>query len=575
MNGESFRISGIPSSPGEGVGFAIILEERHIPQIAMTTSASFEEEYARFETGLGIAQDYYYKTMKRTEERLGMEEAEIFEGYLELLTGGDLEEAVEEILKKERGVSAVAAVLRFCSKTADEFAEMDSEYFRQRAADFRDIGDRLAEAIHYGEILDVLALAKPSIIVARTLSPATTVTLDFVRVSGIATETGGPASHAAILARSLSIPCITGVENLLERIHSGDTCLVNGDKGYIEVGISQEVVDKVTEKNRVLKHEMKQMCEWSQATEAELSNGEKILLKANVGSSDEAGRAFESGAQGSGLVRTEFIFMSFDRFPSVEQQVSHYREICRKLAPHTVTIRLLDYGADKPLPYAKQVTEENPFLGERGIRFLLGKKDVLHTQLRALGELHSEGHKVRAMIPMLISLREIQRVREMLQEINPALPLGIMVETPASVIGIHELAQASDFLSIGTNDLVQYLLAVDRRNPKVAELYEELHPTVIRALVEVVNGAKQAGVPLGVCGGMASHPITALALLSLGIRELSASTSWVPRLKMLIRSISPNNLEELAPRVTGSKTHQECRNILIGKINEIMGEGWL
>lgn len=574
-------ISGIPSSPGEGVGPAVILEERNIPQSAMvvpnagSATGVAEQEYTRFEAGLAIAKEYYHKTMERAAERLGREEAEIFEGYLELLTGGDLEEAVDELLKGQPGMSAVAAVLRFCTETADEFAEMESEYFSQRAADFRDIGDRLAEAIYYGSILGVLTLLEPSIIIAKTLSPATTVALDFSKVSGIATETGGPASHAAILARSLSIPCITGVENLLQQVNSGDICLVDGSKGYIEVGVSEDKVSKVHEKNLVRKNEMKRMCEWSQGVEAELAGGERILLKANVGSGDDAERAVDSGAQGSGLVRTEFIFMSFNHFPSVEQQASLYRDICNKLAPHTVTIRLLDCGADKPLPYAKQTTEENPFLGERGIRFLLAREEVLLTQLKALGEIHSEGHNIRAMIPMVISLQEVQRVRELLKGINPALPLGIMVETPASVLGIQELAEASDFLSVGTNDLVQYLLAVDRRNPKVTELYKELHPSVIRALVEVVNGATRAGVPVGVCGSMASHPVTAVALLSLGIRELSASISWVPRLKQLIRTISSNDLKELAPKITGSLYHEECHNAIAGKIDELMGEDWL
>ncbi|OQX29894.1 MAG: phosphoenolpyruvate--protein phosphotransferase [Spirochaeta sp. LUC14_002_19_P3] len=565
-------VKGIPSSPGEGVGPAVILSERSIPPDMRVSSTDRETELSRFQTGLRVTSEYYRKTYELVKQRIGQDEADIFDGYLEILTGGDIEEGVQDALEGKPCISAVEAVLTFCGETADEFAEMDSEYFQQRAADIRDIGNRLAEAICFGDILDVASLSEPSVIIARELSPAYTVTLDLEHVAGIVTETGGPTSHAAILARSLTIPCVTGAEGALVAVSPGELCLVDGGRGVLERNISDERAKRVRENNRALKRDSELKREWSRNTEARLNSGEALIMKANISSAKDARLAVEAGAQGSGLVRTEFIFMSFNTYPTVDEQYEKYREICAILQPYTVTIRLLDCGADKPLPYSDQRPEENPFLGERGIRFLLSHREILADQLKAVGRLHSEGFKVQAMIPMVVTVAEIRAVRAILQDIYPELPLGIMVETPASVLRIGELARESDFLSIGTNDLVQYLLAIDRGNPRVVNLYQELHPAVITALDRIVTAARDADIPLGVCGDMASRPETILALLALGVRELSSSSADIPRLKELVTTLDIDFLADIRDELLISDFHDQNLRLLTQRIDDLTGE---
>jgi phosphotransferase system enzyme I (PtsI) len=569
-------VSGIPSSPGSGVGPAVIISQRHISEEAKrrTGEATGDGEYRRFRAAVEVTGEYYRKTMALVAERIGEEEAEIFEGYLELLTGDDMDEGVREALDGRGNLSAEGAALSFCLQTAAEFEAMESEYFSQRAADIRDIGNRLAEAIHFGDILDVAALSEPSVIIARELSPAYTVNLDLASVAGIATEAGGPTSHAAILARSLSLPCVTGAGGILEAAKPGEICLVDGDAGTVEVGVSPEKAAQIAELTRARRREDEAKREWSRNTQAVTADGIGVQIKANVSSADDARRAVEAGAHGSGLVRTEFIYMSYDRFPSVDQQADYYRDICVALQPHPVTIRLLDCGADKPLPYADQKAEDNPFLGERGIRFLFSHRDILRDQLMAIGRLRAQGYNVRAMIPMVISVSEIREVRAMLNGFQPDLPLGIMVETPASVLRIEALAAESDFLSIGTNDLVQYLLAVDRGNPAVAGLYQELHPAVISALARISEAAAAAGIPLGVCGNMASRPETVLALLALGVRELSASSSAVPRIKELITSLDGAELERIAAELRSCGSPGDCGRYIDDRLRAIMGGDW-
>lgn len=557
-------IRGIPSSPGRGAGPAMVLTQREIPESASTrsTEATREDEFSHFQQAREIAADYYRNTTKRVSEQVGNDEAEIFEGYLEILTGEDMEEGVGQALDERESISAIGAVLSFCRQTASEFEELDSEYFRQRADDIRDIGNRLAEALHYGNIVDLATLGTPSIIIARELSPAQTVSLDSALVTGIATESGGPTGHAAILARSLSIPCITGASGLLSEVKDGQLCLLDGDTGTLEIDIDRKTAESVQAAHSQAEQRQQERYAWSRETDAVTSDGIRILLKANASSADDARRGAQAGALGSGLVRSEFIFMSFSDFPSIEQQAERYAEICRELAPNEVTIRLLDCGADKPLPYGGQSPEDNPFLGERGIRLLMNRPQVLADQLEAIAKVRAQGFPVKAMIPMVISLAEIREVKQLVRDRAWSLPVGIMVETPAALLRLDAFAAECDFFSIGTNDLVQYILAVDRGNSAVANLYQELHPAVLQAIHSCVQTAMRANIPLGVCGDMASRTISALALLSLGVRELSASSAAIPDLKEMILSLDRKTLDTAAKVLLNSQSHGESLEYL-------------
>jgi phosphoenolpyruvate-protein phosphotransferase len=561
-------MKGTASSPGVGVGRIYILKERDVP-IASCVTVEPESELERFRKGVEIAADYYRKLTVRIRERIGAEDAEIFEGHLELLTGEDLAEGVQEAILEEE-LAAEAAVMQFARATAEEFRQLESDYFRQRAGDIVDIGRRLAEAIYYGSISDPGALPEGCIIVAEELTPSSTARLDTDRVVAIATEKGGRTSHAAIIARSLSIPCVTGVSGLLAGLRPGQLVIVDGDAGTIETEVDEEKAALAEERRRQQTDLERRRMEWSASTRAMTGNGTPLTLAANVGGLKDAEQAVRCGAEGAGLFRSEFVFMRYSDFPGLEQQAAEYRTVCRTLAPGHVIVRLLDCGADKPLPYAPAIQEDNPFLGLRGIRYLSAQDGELRTQVTAIAKVAQEGFPIRLMIPMVISVEEIRTVRAMLEEVapHPALrpPVGIMVETPSSVMIIDRLAAESDFISIGTNDLVQYTLAVDRGNPGVAHLYQELHPAVLQAIDRVVSACHKAGVPVGVCGDMASHPKTALALLALGVDELSASTGAIPELKAVFLGISDSGIEGLRSALLACEDASSADTLLSGFI---------
>lgn len=550
-------MEGIPSSPGIGCGRVFILHEREVPLGRSEPNASAvqsgqtphvrrseESEMERFYRGLEVAEKHYQGLIERVKEKIGEDEAEIFEGHLEILTSDDILDAVKDVVMSGGGV-AERAVFDFTEMTAREFEELDSEYFRQRAGDIRDIGRRLAEAIYYGSITDPGDIPEESVVVAVELTPSATAHLDTDKVVAIVTEKGGRTSHAAILARSLSIPCVTGVEGLLARVYTRNVILVDGDTGKIETEVDERKIGEAKEKIKEQKTVEAKRREWSSATPARLSDGFAYQLHVNIGGVKEAENAMAFGIDGIGLFRSEFLFMRFSDYPTIEQQAEEYRNTCKTVSPHPVIIRLLDCGADKPLPYSDIKEEDNPFLGERGIRFLLAREKRLREQLAAIDRIRSEGHDIRVMIPMVISVEEIKAVKGSLPSSSSDLPIGIMVETPAAVMNIDSLASHSDFFSIGTNDLVQYLLTVDRGNSRVADYYQECHPAVIRAISMVCTAAKKANIEVGVCGDMASHIDTALALLALGINKISASVAAIPEIKAALSTVGKEDLDRL------------------------------
>lgn len=558
---------GIAAAPGTGVGRAAILQQRVVPHICAggdpVVPGTLDNELERFRRGRAVAVEYYRNLVERVRASAGPEEAEIFEGHLEILTGEDLEEAVEEAIDS-RHVAAETAIRTFALETAREFEELDSEYFRQRAGDIRDIGDRLAEAVYFGSIADSGTLAEESVVVAEELTPSATARLDTDRVVAIATEKGGRTSHAAILARALSIPCVTGVEGLVRSVRNGQWLVVDGDAGTVETDVDPErdrehLAQLAERRQREQDHAARRRA-WSREHETCTADGTRVTLAANVSGITEADLAQELGVHGSGLVRSEFFFMRFSDFPTVEQQIAEYREICRILAPNPVVVRLLDCGADKPLPYARQKQEDNPFLGERGIRLLMNRPEQLRVQVEAISRVAQEGHAIKLMVPMVVSPEEVQAVRDLVT--CRELPVGMMVETPASVLALDRFTVPGiiDFVSIGSNDLVQYVMAVDRGNAAVAHLSDEFHPAVLSAIVHVVAVAHDAGIPVGVCGDMASRPDTALALLALGVDSLSAGISAVPEIKAAIGAIDTGELQQLkdtllqAPDAAGARS---------------------
>ncbi len=565
-------MTGIASSPGVGAGSVFVLHEREVPlgrtgpnaasEASGATShprRGAESELERFTIGQRVAATYYRGLVERVKKNVGADEAEIFEGHLEIITGDDIAEAVEAAILEEDTI-AERAVIDFTEQTAKEFEELESEYFQQRAADIRDIGRRLAEAIYYGSVTDPGELPEDSVIVAEELTPSATARLDTERVAAIATEKGGRTSHAAILARSLSIPCVTGISGLIGAVRTGQLVLVDGDRGLVETDVSRERLDEAKEAIAKNREQATSRRSWSKQAVSRFADGAPYEIHANVSGATEAELADGFGAGGVGLFRTEFLFMRYADFPDVDQQAAEYRAVCQTMSPTPVIVRLLDCGADKPLPYANHEPEDNPFLGERGIRFLLARENRLRAQIEAIARVAADGFAIKAMVPMVVSPQEIEAVRALVPPEASGLPVGTMVETPASVLAIDRLAAVSDFVSIGTNDLVQYVLAVDRGNANVASYYQEFHPAVLTSIKRVVEGCHAAGIHVGVCGDMASHPASALSLIALGVDELSASVASIPELKACFATIRKDALEDLAVRLLAAGSADEARS---------------
>ena len=567
-------MKGIPSSPGIGIGAVYLLTEREVPLgrtgptspgepgenvgAKVNKMRTVESEMERFTRGRDVAAKYYQGLVERVARLIGEDEAEIFEGHLEIITGEDMAEAVEDAIINKK-MTAEQAAVDFAEETATEFAELESDYFRQRAGDMRDIGRRMAEAIYFGSISDPGQLPDKSVIVADELTPSATARLDIKRVVAIITEKGGRTSHAAILARSLSIPCVTGVSGLLATIRTGQQVLVDGTDGTVETDPTPEKLEHARRQAAVTSEQADRRRSWSKEAASTFADGSDYSLYSNVSGATEAEQAAAFGANGIGLFRTEFLFMRFSDFPTLDQQANEYRAVCKAMAPDPVIVRLLDCGADKPLPYAQHFQEDNPFLGERGIRFLLARENQLKVQMEAIARVAAEGFAIKAMIPMVISVSEIEAVRALVPASASELPVGIMVETPASVMSIERLAARADFISIGTNDLVQYLLTVDRGNPRVSAYYQEFHPAVIAAIERVTEGAHSAGIHVGVCGDMASHPDSALALLALGVDEVSASVTAIPELKACFAGVNRGELETLGATLKAAGDADEAR----------------
>ncbi len=562
-------IHGVAASKGVGVGAAYLIHEPEIPTDHMTRRSrhgayadSAAGEMDRFYRGREVAVAYYRAIVEVVKTRADGDEAEIFEGHIEILSDDELRDAVSHAVH-HTDVSAERAVLNFAEKTAKEFEELDSEYLRQRGNDIRDIGNRLVEAMYYGSIADPGQIPEQSVVVAIELTPSATALLDASRVAAIVTERGGRTSHAAILARSLSIPCVTGADNVMRRARPGAWIVVDGGAGTVVFDADEATCERARRQQDSERAQRKKQERWARETPARLADGRPIHLSANVNGAAEARRAVEVGARGSGLFRSEFFFTRCPDFPNRDQQAAEYRAVCTLLAPYPVVVRLLDCGADKPLPYVDRPPEDNPFLGERGIRFLAAHPDRLRDQVAAIVRVASEGYAIRLMIPMVIDRAEIESVRALVDdELAPgaaAPQVGIMVETPASVLRIAALIEAVDFISIGTNDLTQYLLAVDRGNAGVGRLYDEFHPSVITAIDSVASACRASGVHVAVCGDMASHAASALALLALGVDELSATGSAISDLKRLFSRVRSDDLRKLARRLRNAGSAAEAR----------------
>lgn len=528
-------------------------------------------EFERFLEGRKKVVCAFERLVRETTERFGSEKAGIFEGYIEILQDGEIENSVGLLLKE--GLDAESAVHSALSALAAEFSCMEGDYMKERAADMEDLGRRLLNAISGREEARLPFLSEPSVLVADDLSPAETVRLDLSRVLALLVDRGGPTSHVAILSRSLGIPCVVGLKDFSSCVRDGQQCAVDGKAGVVILHPSPDDADRFRARSN-LHAQISARLAASAGEPAVTSDGTSVQVCANLGSAEEAEMARARGADGVGLFRTEFLYMDGDRLPSEEEQLEVYTRALRSLGGRPLTIRTLDIGGDKELPALGLSKEENPFLGYRAVRVALDRPDVLKPQLRAVLRAAALG-PVELMFPLVISVDEVRRLMSRVGECRSELeaegvpvgpcPVGIMVETPAAALMARELATLVDFFSIGTNDLTQYTLAVDRGNAKIAGLYDPFNPAVLRLVSAICEAAREAGIPVCMCGEFASDERALPLLVGFGLDTLSVASSRIPAIKERVRSLDSSACRSLA--------REALHRTSVSDVLALLGEG--
>ncbi|MHB1651533.1 MAG: phosphoenolpyruvate--protein phosphotransferase [Desulfitobacteriaceae bacterium] len=520
-------------------------------------------EIEKFQAALKVAAEQVRKLAEALQAKFP-DEAAIFEAHALILEDEELGNSVQGYLEKD-GISATQAVTLSISHFKQGFLAMEDPYFRARAADLEDIGQRLILNLQGIPPVNLQTLPPGTILVADDLTPSQTAGLDSERVVGFITRQGGKTSHTAILAKTLGIPAVVGCTDL-EQVKDGDQVILDGENG--EVTIRPTSVQWVeAERRREEYLLLKQRYMTQVALPAITPDGHLIILAANLAHPSAATEAVKAGAEEVGLFRTEFLYLGRQEAPSEEEQFVAYRTLVEKMQGRPVIFRTLDAGGDKKVPYLGLPTEENPFLGYRALRICLQEQQLFSTQLRALLRASAFG-PIRIMFPMVATLEELREAKECVsraqlelsqqgQAFDPNIEMGMMIEIPSAAIMAEEFAQEVDFFSIGTNDLVQYTLAADRLNPKLAGLYQNHNPAVLRLIAHVVTSAHNYGRRVGVCGEMAGQLSGALILLGLGIDELSMSVGTLSEVKSLIRETSSLEARKLVDSLLKLKTPTE------------------
>jgi phosphotransferase system enzyme I (PtsI) len=546
-------LKGIPASPGIAIGraYTYVKELKVVDRGA--SGINVEKELKRFKEALEKSRGQLVKIKDKTLRKLGQKEAEIFQAQFLMLEDPAFITEVENRIKS--GKSAELSVQEVVKKFVATFDSMESPYFRERAADIRDVGERVIRNF-IGEYQVSLANIKEEvIIVAKALTPSDTASLNPKKVLGFATDLGGATSHTAIIARELGIPAVVGIGNVTEKVQHGDLVIVDGHKGLVLINPDQETLNQYLGINLRVKKHLEELKSFS-SVPAKTKDGHRVEVAANVGVLNEVEYALSYGADGIGLLRTEFLYLNRNSLPTEEEQFEAYRSVAEKMGKKPVIIRTLDVGGDKPLPYLQIPEETNPFLGWRAIRICLAKPDIFKTQLRAVLRASTYGN-LKIMYPMIASLRELQNANKILNEakmelksdgipFNEKIEVGMMIETPSAAIMAGLLAKEVSFFSVGTNDLTQYVLAVDRTNQNVSGLYDALHPAVLRLIKKTVNAAHAEGRWVGICGELACDLVAIPILVGLGLDEFSMNPSSIPEAKKLIRSISYSEAKEIA-----------------------------
>lgn len=559
------RIQGISGSRGVAVGnvYRYIQEEIVIPDYNVTED-KVEEEIGKFATAMASTLKQLDTIRKKALDEMGPEEAAIFEAHMQIAQDPSLSDGIKSLVESSH-MNVVAATAQTIETFANIFLGMEDAYMRERGADIKDIGDRLMRNMLGMNPRGLSHISGEVILVAHDLAPSDTASLDKTVVKGIVTAAGGPTSHAAIMARTLEIPAVMGVGDI-ESFADGDKAVVLGTDGIVEINPSDADWTEYTNQALAFQEELKRLRE-SANLEATTIDGHHVELFGNIGKAKDAKHALTMGAQGIGLYRTEFLYMENDELPAEEIQFEEYKKVAQDMKGQPVIIRTMDIGGDKELKCLDLPNEMNPFLGYRAIRISLNRPDIFKVQLRALLRASAFGD-IHIMYPMIASVEEVKQANAMLSEckeeleaegevFNKDIKVGIMIEVPAAAVISPILAKYVDFFSIGTNDLCQYTLAVDRMNEAIGSLYQPLHPGVLRLIKHVIGASHEQGKFTGMCGELASDPVATMILLGLGLDEFSMTASSIPLIKNILRSVSKTECEEVANKALTMDTAEE------------------
>ncbi|MGP1956196.1 MAG: phosphoenolpyruvate-protein phosphotransferase PtsI [Arsenophonus sp. NC-PE1-MAG3] len=564
-------ISGISVSPGIAFGKALILKEAQIVvNQKKISNDQINSEINRFIDGREktIAQ---LKMIKKTAEKnFGKEKAEIFEGHIMLLEDKELEEEIFSFIKKDRK-TADAAAQKVIEEQAVVLEELNDEYLKERAADVRDIGKRLLKNILRMSIIDLASITEEVILVAVDLTPSETAQLNLKKVLGFITDKGGRTSHTSIMARSLEIPAIISANNATKNIQSNDYIVLDAINNHIYQNPANSEIEKLKQIRKEYLRKKNELTKLKDLPAITL-DGHQVEVCANIATVRDLESAERNGAEGVGLYRTEFLFMDRNNLPSEEEQFEAYKAVAEAMEPQAIIIRTMDIGGDKNLPYMNLPKEENPFLGWRAIRISLYRKEILHAQLRAILRASAFG-QLRIMFPMVISVEEIRTLKEELgilkqqlieenHDFDQSIEVGIMIETPAAAVIAHHLAKEVDFFSIGTNDLTQYTLAVDRGNNLISHLYNPMSPSVLKLIKQVIDASHSEAKWTGMCGELASDERATLLLLGMGLDEFSMSAISIPNIKKIIRNANYIDAKILAEQALNKPTAKELMDLV-------------
>ena len=556
-------MKGTSASAGIGIGKAAIVEETELV-IKKETISDAAAEKERFHAALNQAMEETDALAKDLATRVGEKEAEILNGHLMLLSDPMLTGEIENTIAGENACSEYA-IENVCNMYADMFASMGDELMQQRATDMRDIKTRMQKILLGVSSVDIASLPAGSIIVAKDLTPSMTAGINPDNVCGIVTELGGKTSHSAILARALEIPAVVAVEGFLKNVKDGDTVVLDGSEGIVFVNPEETVTAEYETKRTAYLKEKKEL---DIGKPTVTKDGVTIELVANIGKPEDVDKVLQYDAEGIGLFRTEFLFMDRNSMPTEDEQFEAYQKVAIAMNGKPVIIRTLDIGGDKEIPYMGLKKDENPFLGYRAIRFCLDRReDVYRPQLRALLRASAFGN-IKIMVPMVTCLEEFREAKAMIEEVKAELDLkgiaykrdiqvGIMVETAAASLMADAFAKEVDFFSIGTNDLTQYTMSVDRGNDKVSYLYSPLNPAVLRSIRHIIQCGRKEGIMVGMCGEAASDPLMIPLLLAFGLNEFSMSASAVLNARKLITGYSIAELQSIADQAMSFVTAGE------------------